>query len=74
MLGNAFEFDGRFFRQTCGIAMGTPLAPALATIVIADLKERYLLFAIWSHGKDSLQSFVHSLNRCEPRINFTWQS
>ena len=87
---NVFEFDGRFFRQTCGIAMGTPLAPALATVVIADLEERYLsesalkpatwlryiddVFAVWAHGKDSLQSFVDGLNRRDPRINFTWQS
>ena len=36
---NVFNFDGRLFSQTCGIAMGTKLAPALATIVIADLEE-----------------------------------
>lgn len=87
---NVFQFDGRFFRQTCGIAMGTPLAPALATIVIADLEERYLLestltpttwlryiddiFAVWTHGRDALQSFIDGLNRREARIHFTWQS
>ena len=87
---NVFQFDGRFFRQTCGIAMGTPLAPALATIVIADLEEKFLskctlkpttwlwyidvVFAVWPHGKDSFRSFVDGLNSCEPRITFTWQS
>ena len=70
--------------------MGTPLAPALATIVIADLEERYLLestltpttwlryiddvFAVWTHGRDALQSFIDGLNRREARIHFTWQS
>ena len=39
---NVFQFDGRFFSQRCGIAMGTKLAPALATIVVADFEEKYL--------------------------------
>ena len=31
---NIFEFDNLTFTQTCGLAMGTKLAPALATIYI----------------------------------------
>ena len=30
------------FTQVCGVAMGTKLAPALATIYIGDLEEAYL--------------------------------
>ena len=90
LTNNVFKFDGRFFSQTCGIAMGTPLAPALATVVIADLEEAYLLrcslrpstwlryiddvFAVWPHGGDTLQSFLDGLNQLEPRIRFTCES
>ena len=39
---NVFQFDNLTFTQLCGIAMGTNLAPALATIVIGDLEENFL--------------------------------
>lgn len=39
---NIFEFDNLVFTQTCGLAMGTKLAPALATIFIGQLEEAFL--------------------------------
>ena len=39
---NIFEFDNLVFTQTCGLVMGTKLAPALATIFIGLLEETFL--------------------------------
>ena len=38
---NVFKFDNLIFTQTCGLAMGTKLAPALATIYIRHMKESF---------------------------------
>ena len=67
--------------------MGTKLAPALATIYLALLEEAYLetapltphlylryiddIFLIWSHGRDTLDTFIAGLNQLKPRIKFT---
>ena len=84
---NVFTFDGRYFRQTCGLAMGTSLARALATIVVADLEEAYLrrahfkplswiryiddVFAVWQHSEENFSNFVQGLNQPDDRIQFT---
>ena len=34
LFNNVLEFDDHFFKQTCGIAMGASLAPALATCTV----------------------------------------
>ena len=39
---NMFSFNRGFFKQKYGVAMGTKLAPALATIYLALLKESFL--------------------------------
>ena len=39
---NAFQFDGFTFTQTCGMAMGTKLAPDLAIMYIGNLEEEFL--------------------------------
>ena len=38
---NIFEFDDLIFTQICSLAMGTKLAPALATIYIRHLKKTF---------------------------------
>ena len=89
LYNNTFRFDGKYFRQICGIAMGTKLAPALATIVVADLEEQYLrtspckplvwwryiddVLAVWTHTKQAFDAFVDSLNAQDPRIRFTFE-
>ena len=78
LTNNIFMFDGHYFRQTCGLAMGTSLAPTLATIVVADLEEGYLcraplkplswlryvdnVFAIWPHTDNHFRNSVRGLN------------
>ena len=84
---NVFTFNGECYHQRYGVAMGTKLAPALATIFMALLEERYLestpnpplfyaryiddIFLIWNHGRPDLDAFVRGLNNLKPRIKFT---
>ena len=53
-----FKFHNLVFTQLCGVAMGTRLAPALATIYIGDLEEDY----IESREKASNMAEIH--RRC----------
>ena len=84
---NVFSFNGDFFKQKYGVAMGTKLAPALATIYLALLEESFLetsplspslylryiddIFKIWSHGRDTLDPFIEGLNSLKPRSKIT---
>lgn len=87
LTNNVFQFDGLFFKQTCGLAMGTKLAPALATIVVGDLEEAFLVecekqpllwlryiddvLCLWPHSEADFLDFVNALNQLAPRLKFT---
>ena len=82
-----FQFQDKFFEQTDGAAMGSPLSPVLANLYMEHLEEnalrtaplpprlwlRYVddTFVIWSHGQDELQRFHEHLNGQHPNIKFT---
>ena len=38
---NIFSFNGSMYKQLTGVAMGTPLAPTLAILFMADLEEAF---------------------------------
>ena len=75
---NIFKFDNLLFTQTHGIAMGTKLAPALATIYIGQVEEallvsrpkkptlwvRYIddIFAVWPHSIEEFHALLTDLN------------
>ena len=75
------------FTLTCGLAMGTKLAPALATIYIGQLEEtllssralkpevwlRYIddIFVVWAHSLSELHTFLAEINGVQKRIKFT---
>ena len=85
---NTFEYNGEFFQQITGTAMGTKMAPAFATLFMHKLEQAFLntqtyqpltwiryiddIFAPWTHGEDKLQSFLHDLNNFHPNIKFTY--
>lgn len=84
---NVFTFDDLTFTQLCGVAMGTRLAPALATIYIGDIEEAYIqtrdkkpllwvryiddIFTIWTHSLHDFEEFLEELNQVHPKIHFT---
>ena len=43
LAGNYFTFNGQLFRQTQGIAMGTPLAPTLANLYLAYFEHKHIV-------------------------------
>ena len=86
---NVFKFDDLVFTQLRGVAMGTRLAPALATIYIGELEEDYIqsrlkkpllwvryiddIFTIWTYPLVDFEQFLVNLNQIHPSINFTAQ-
>ncbi len=84
---NAFEINGKMFLQTKGSAMGTRVAPSSACLTMGDLEEniltkspykpliwlRYIddIFAIWTHGRDTLDTFTSHMNTQHRSLKFT---
>ena len=87
LFNNIFTFDGEIFRQTCGLAMGTKLAPALATLVLAEMEEEFLahqntkplvwkryiddILLVWPTGRRELEQFLSDINNVDPHFKFT---
>ena len=83
---NVFEFNGQYFRQKFGVAMGSPLSPVLAGLymeyyetellptltVQPALWLRYVddVFALWPND-ENFDVFLDNLNRLSPSIKFT---
>ncbi|KAL2076549.1 hypothetical protein ACEWY4_027852 [Coilia grayii] len=81
---NDFEFNGKFYLQTCGCAMGRKYSPSYADIYLARWEEqafrqcektpliykRYLddLFGIWTHSEEDFNHFIQILNSQHPKI------
>lgn len=81
---NDFEFDGQYFLQTKGTAMGKKFAPAYADIFMAAWETtalqkcpkkplyyyRYLddIWGIWTHSTQEFTEFMNILNSHNPSI------
>jgi len=84
-----FSFQGKFYEQTCGVAMGSPLSPIVANLFIENFKTKALATAqfrpqkwkrfdddtcvIWSHGREKLDMFLNHLNSQSNSIKFTME-
>ncbi|XP_070547920.1 uncharacterized protein [Ptychodera flava] len=84
---NYFEFNGKFFLQTMGTAMGTMTAPSYANIAMGQIEDNILKQAehkpekwkrfiddvrfLWNHGLDKLLLFHEYSNTIHPTIKFT---
>ena len=87
LTNNMFEFNGRFYHQIRGTAIGTKCAPPYSILFLADLEEKLLhsydfkpsvwwryiddVFFISTHGEEELQKFVDYLNASHHSIKFT---
>jgi hypothetical protein len=79
-----FLYDGAFYDQTDGVAMGFPLAPVIANYYMEHLEQqaistasrkptywyRYVedTFVVWPHGEQELHDFLDHLNNIHPNI------
>jgi hypothetical protein len=84
---NDFEFNGDYYLQTCGTAMGKKYAPSLANIYLLHFDEkarngfqfrpdnygRYLddIFFTWGGSAQSLKEFENFLSNIIPGIKIT---
>jgi hypothetical protein len=85
-----FTFNGQFYGQADGLAMGSPPSPVIANFYmeeyekaaldLAPLKPRCWFcyvddtFVIWQHGPDKLKDFLHHLNSIHQSIQFTMET
>ena len=81
-----FVFDGQYYDQIDGVAMGSSLGPVLANIFMCDFEEKWVLkninqptiwfryvedtFTLFMNKNDAL-SFLHCLNGRHNNIKFT---
>lgn len=86
---NIFQFSGKIYHQVCGIAMGTTMAPALASVVVAYYEDMYLesrqllplvwrryiddILAVWPYSTGDFLDFFDGLNRVHPNLRFTME-
>ena len=87
LVNTYFLFNGQFFEQTKGAAMGSPVSPIVANIYMEAFEERALSTAlhspkIWKRYVDDtfvvqLQSqrdeFFHHINQVDTSIKFTME-
>jgi len=85
-----FQWQGEFFEQNDGVAMGSPLSTVIANYFMETFEVnaldtapkkpkcwfRYVndTFVVWTHGEDELQRFLVHLISLNPRIQFTMET
>lgn len=84
-----FLYDGAFYEQVDGVAMGSPLSPVVANFYMEAFEhlalEHALLkpsvfkcyiddtFVVWPHGIGELEQFGAFLNSIHPNVAFTME-
>ncbi|GJQ78547.1 hypothetical protein Trydic_g11659 [Trypoxylus dichotomus] len=82
-------WDGSFYEQTDGVAMGSPLSPVVANLFMEQFESLAIETAvdkptvwwrcvddtlvIWPHGRDKLDRFLEHLNGVHSNIQFTME-
>jgi len=73
-----FIFDGQYYDQIDGVAMGSPLGPVLANIFLCHFEEKWVMngrvcpdtFTMFD-SKDTANEFLRYLNSRHNSIKFT---
>jgi hypothetical protein len=85
-----FSFNGQFYEQSDGVAMGSPLSPVIANYFMEYFEEMALesatykplcwfpyvddTFVIWPHGPGKLAEFLDHLNGLHENNKFTMET
>ncbi|GJQ79489.1 hypothetical protein Trydic_g16342 [Trypoxylus dichotomus] len=84
-----FLWNGEFYEQASGVAMGSPLSSVIANIFMEAFEHeaiessrmkpkcwyRYVddTFVIWPHAPRTLEEFLQHINRQHANVNFTME-
>ena len=84
---NDFSFEGRNYRQICGVAMGNAVSPTIASLVFGHIEQQVLakckfkptlmvrflddIFLIWPYSISDLEQFVTLFNSQYDMIQLT---
>ncbi|EYB93810.1 hypothetical protein Y032_0178g645 [Ancylostoma ceylanicum] len=80
---NIFQFDGEFYAQKRGLAMGLRISPLLAIVYLDRIERKSLISGILfykryvddvfviSSSDEELHIMLENLNTCDPNIKFT---
>ena len=84
---NVFEFNGKYYLQKQGTAMGTKMAPAYANIFMRNLEpklqavgkdniltwKRFIddIFIVWTGTREEFSTFMDTINTLHHSIKFT---
>ncbi|XP_062705801.1 uncharacterized protein LOC134287623 [Aedes albopictus] len=85
MVASYFCFEGQYFKQTFGTAMGSPLSPIIADIVLDSvictamqslpfeitIFRKYVDDIFMAIPRNSIQLVLETFNSIEPRLQFT---
>lgn len=84
-----FLFQGTYYEQVSGAAMGLPISPIIADIFMEHLENRIIndaplkpaqwfryvddTFVVCSHGRETFNDFLDYINSLHPSIHFTME-
>ncbi len=84
-----FQWREKYYEQTYGAPMGSPLSPVMANLFMEEFEKNALATATlkpgfwfryvddtlssWCHGLDNLQRFLDHINSLHPSIKFTYE-
>ena len=82
----SFSFNGQYYSQTYGVAMGSSLSPVLANLYMEFFESELMptlplrpsfycrfvddIFAVWPHEREAFPGFLDALNGLSPSIRF----
>ena len=83
---NCFSFNGKYYLQTTGVAMGQKCAPELCDIMFHSLEKKFIsisdkifkwyryrddIICFWSGDEHELANFISRINTMHPILKFT---
>ena len=82
-----FQWREKFYEQTRGAPMGSPLSPVMANLFMEEFEKKALAtstlksgfwfryvddtLSSWAHGLENLHRFLEHINSLHPSIKFT---